>query len=335
MTWKARASGSFVSAAACILFTLAPTLDQAQVPPTSGAGVLLGTDAYGHSAASPIGWDVYSVEGLQTLVGAPFSGVATTQFASRATDGRRSVQTKSVWYYRDGQGRVRVDLDFGTGHPESAGSPHNFEAGSVLIIDHISGKRYMLFPLKRTAAVLSVRGPTTAAPLRPPVPTPDVDISFSLPGHGPKPPDAAAETVALGEKKIDGIKVVGSRRVHVISVGDLGNGLPITVTAEQWFSPELGVVVEHSETSSIGSRMDEMTSRLHTVIRAEPDPALFTVPSDFKQIEVDPRGPPPPRPARAAQEADDTVVGAFQLPRMRWPAGMRQILTPMSSWISG
>jgi len=59
-------------------------------------------------------------------------------------------------------------------------------------------------------------------------------------GHGPKPPDAAAETVALGEKEVDGIKVVGSRRVHVISVGERGNGLPITVTAEQWFSPELG-----------------------------------------------------------------------------------------------
>lgn len=53
MAWKARTCGSFVSAAAYTLFALASPLGRAQVPPTSGAGVLLGMDAYGHSAASP------------------------------------------------------------------------------------------------------------------------------------------------------------------------------------------------------------------------------------------------------------------------------------------
>ena len=298
MAWKARACGSFVSAAASSLFALASPPGQAQGPLTTGAGVLLGTDAYGHSAASPIVWDVYSVEGLRTVVGAPFSGVATTQFVSRATDGRRFVHTKSAWYYRDGQGRVRVELDLGANHPESAGASSSFEADSVLVIDPISHHRYMMYPLKRTAFVLSVRGPSTAVPLRPPVATPDVDVSFSLPGHGPKPPDVASETVALGEKEIEGSKVVGSRRVHVVRVGALGNGSPITVTAEQWFSPEMGVVVMHSEASSTDLRMDEMTSRLHQVSRTEPNPALFTVPPDYRRIEVDPEGPPPPAPAR-------------------------------------
>jgi len=294
---KARACGSFVSAAACILFALQSPLGRAQVPPTSGAGVLLGTDAYGHSAASPIVWDVHSVEGLRTLVGAPFSGVATTQFASRAADGRRFVHTKLAWYYRDGQGRVRVELD-GADHPESADSSSSFEADSVLVIDPISNHRYMMYPLKRIAYVLSMRGPPTTVSLRPPVATPDVDISFSLPGHGPKPPDAASETVALGAKEIDGCKVVGSRRVHVIRVGDLGNGSPITVTAEQWFSPQLGVVIMHSEASSTDSRKDEMTSHLHKLLRAEPDPALLSVPSHYRRIAVDPDGLPPPAATR-------------------------------------
>jgi hypothetical protein len=298
MAWKARACGSFVSAAACTLFALASPLGQAQPPPTSGAGVLLGTEAYGHAAASPIVWDVYAVEGLRTVVGAPFSGVATTQCVSRATDGRRFVQTRSVWYYRDGQGRVRVELDFGANHPVSGGSSPNFKADSVLVIDPIRNQRYMLDPLRRTAYVLSMRGPPTSVTLRPPVATPDVDISFSLPGHGPKPPDAGSEAVALGEKEIDGIKVVGNRRVHVIAVGDLGNGIPITVTAEQWFSPELGVVLMHSEASSTDFRLDEMTSRLHKVLRAEPDPTLFTVPVDYTRIEVDPDGPPQPAATR-------------------------------------
>lgn len=289
--WKARDPGSLVSAVACILFALMSPLDQAQVPPTSGAGVLLGTDAYGHSSAPPIEWDVYSVDGLRTVVGAPFSGTATTETSSRATDGRRFVHTRSAWYFRDGRGRMRVDLDFSTGHPAGAGSPPNFAADSVLIIDHSGGLRYMMYPLNRTAYVLSVREPPTAEPLRPPVATPDVDISFSVPGHGRTPPDAATETVALGEKEIDGIKVVGSRRVHVIPVGELGNGAPITVTAEQWFSPELGVVVMHSEVRSTDFQTDEMTSRLHKVRRAEPDSALFIIPSGYTRVEVDPDGP--------------------------------------------
>src|SRR5690348_11634890 len=53
-----RGSGAFVSAAAGTLCALASPLGLAQAPSTSGAGVLLGTDAYGHSAASPIGWGV-------------------------------------------------------------------------------------------------------------------------------------------------------------------------------------------------------------------------------------------------------------------------------------
>src|SRR5579859_644817 len=86
---KACSRGSFVRAAACALLALVSPLGEARVPSEPGAGVLLGTNAYGKTAASPVGWDVYLAGGLRTVVGAPFSGVATTQFASRATDGRR------------------------------------------------------------------------------------------------------------------------------------------------------------------------------------------------------------------------------------------------------
>jgi hypothetical protein len=284
MEWKIRAIRSCIITAACTLFVLASPPDRAQVAPESGAGVLLAVDDDGHSVASPVGWSVDLVGRLRTVIGAPFSGVATTQSTSQATDGRRFVHTTTTRYYRDGVGRLRIERDSGTNDGGSTGSTP--WAHSALVIDRTRSQRGMMYALKRTAYVLTDCWPIAAPSLRPPIATPDVDISYSLPGHGPQPIDAAGETVALGKKEIDGLEVVGSRRVHVVRVGEVGNGMPITITAEQWFSPELGVVVIHSEARRIGNRTDEMTSRLHQVVRAEPDHALLTIPGDYSRIEV-------------------------------------------------
>jgi hypothetical protein len=47
---------------------------------------------------------------------------------------------------------------------------------------------------------------------------------------------------------------------------------------EQWFSPELGVVVQNTQRSGIGG---EINYRLEQIVRAEPDAALFQVPPGY------------------------------------------------------
>ena len=63
-----------------------------------------------------------------------------------------------------------------------------------------------------------------------------------------------------------------------IPAGEIGNAQEIKVVSEQWFSDELQVLVmtKHSD-----PRSGETIYRLTNILRAEPDPSLFTVPADY------------------------------------------------------
>jgi hypothetical protein len=58
----------------------------------------------------------------------------------------------------------------------------------------------------------------------------------------------------------------------------MGNDLPIIITTETWFSPELKVLVM---SKSSDPRMGETTYKLTNLSRAEPDPTLFQIPADY------------------------------------------------------
>jgi hypothetical protein len=86
----------------------------------------------------------------------------------------------------------------------------------------------------------------------------------------------------LGEKMIDGIRAVGKRVDYSLPANSVGNEKPITIRLEQWFSPDLGVVLLATQRSSIGF---DSTYKLEEIDRNEPDRSLFTVPEDFtKQL---------------------------------------------------
>jgi hypothetical protein len=88
----------------------------------------------------------------------------------------------------------------------------------------------------------------------------------------------APQAVSIGERRIDGLKVTGSRLEFTIDAGEVGNQQPITVRTDQWFSPDLGVVVSSTHNDPM---IGETTYRLEQISRAEPDPSLFAVPADY------------------------------------------------------
>jgi hypothetical protein len=94
-------------------------------------------------------------------------------------------------------------------------------------------------------------------------------------GHAKLPP---ATKESLGEQTIEGVRATGTRSTMVIPAGTIGNDLPITVVSEEWFSPELQVLVmtKHSD-----PRMGETTYRLTGISRTEPDASLFTRPAGY------------------------------------------------------
>ena len=99
---------------------------------------------------------------------------------------------------------------------------------------------------------------------------------------GAAPTMVARGTVApntpLEHKMLDGMPVEGRKTTTVIPAGQIGNEQPITITSEEWRSPDLNVLVQtrHSD-----PRSGESSYRLTNIIRAEPDPSLFMVPPDY------------------------------------------------------
>jgi len=205
---------------------------------------------------------------LTSVVGAPFSGVRTQQAAKNFVDGNRIDRGGSVRLYRDSQGRTRVERDASDGAP-----------AQITINDPVSGDRYELHPQSKTCIVFK-GGSMRAVPLQ--SEAPGIFIMFARHFHGVQDPGWSTP-VALGEKSFDGVRAVGARRQYTIPVGEIGNEKPVLLTVEQWYAPELGLVIAKSGRASLGG---EFANQVENIVKGEPDAALFTVPSDYKRIEA-------------------------------------------------
>jgi hypothetical protein len=244
-----------------------------------------------------------AVEGRITT-GAPYSAEAVTESTQALADGNRISRKSLTRIYRDGDGRTRREEidDSGT-------------VVSVSIVDPVAHATYVLNPSSRTAYRDAVRiampgGRGTGADVMrrtpertagsAPVEPQEMKIAAeelakaraaSSGPPPPPPPPPTAETVAmkrsapaapareeLGTQTIEGVAATGSRSTTTIPAGAIGNLQPIKIVAEQWFSSDLGVLVmtKHSD-----PRVGDTIYRLQSIVRAEPDRSLFTVPPDY------------------------------------------------------
>jgi hypothetical protein len=96
-------------------------------------------------------------------------------------------------------------------------------------------------------------------------------------------------TEPLGTKTIEGIQVTGTRTTSTIPAGVIGNEEDLTTTREEWYSPELKLVVQSTQNDP---RIGQTTYTLSDIQQGPPDPALFQVPTGYKTEEI-----PVPKPA--------------------------------------
>ena len=91
-------------------------------------------------------------------------------------------------------------------------------------------------------------------------------------------PNREVVTESLGQQTVEGVNATGSRSTTTIPAGAIGNVQPIKIVVEQWVSPDLQVLVmtKHSD-----PRSGDTSYRLQSIVRAEPDRSLFTVPPDY------------------------------------------------------
>lgn len=235
-----------------------------------------------------------SVPGLFSdvpTVGAPFSATATTTVTVDGPDGHQVRYVSQAHYFRDADGRVRVEL----GLP-SAG--HDGEEDTLVVLDPDPGDRvvYSLQPMARrfslgTIGIAGVlfNGDAFATPLA-------WNRFYVLkPATGIADRESPGSVERLGVQRLAGVEVNGRRTTRPALSG------PSVTHAvdERWESADLKIVV-WSRYVDPGHGTFEY--RLTDIRRVAAAPDLFTIPTDYSLYHTSRQDPlvvleAPPRTA--------------------------------------
>jgi hypothetical protein len=231
------------------------------------------------------------------VTGAPYSATISNESVQTLADGTHITQGSSGSAARDSQGRTRQDTPLpaiGIAIPKDA--PH-----LVMIQDPVGGVAYTLNLTDKTAwkhampsvksgvvtneittrtVVVRAADPQITPPPPPGAPPPGMNMMWQQKHLAEHAGEVATED--LGTQVIEGVQATGVRTTETIAAGKIGNDRAISIVTEVWTSPELKTVVLSKRNDP---RTGEQTFKLTNIQRSEPDPSLFTVPSDFKLNE--------------------------------------------------
>ena len=235
--------------------------------------------------------------------GAPYSADVIVESSQTLVDGNH-ISNKNVGHvFRDVEGRTRREQE-GTLSVVTRTDPVvSTRKTTVSIVDPVAGYSYSLdpehriawrTPLGTTAELLDKVKSEVRAAQRSSQPMTEqqkkelAERAAQAKGEMEKQIATArggmvgvayAPTGPLEHGTIDGLPVEGHKSSQTIPAGQIGNEQPITITSEEWRSPDLKVLVltKHND-----PRTGESIYRLANVVRAEPDPSLFVVPSDYE-----------------------------------------------------
>lgn len=215
----------------------------------------------------------------KVVTAAPYSAQASRTFTQTLADGTHIQRSSTASVARDSQGRTRNEETMPW--MGRLGAANGTSRNTVFIQDPVASMSYVLDSNSKT-----VRQTKIAAGQRPHGPRPD-----ALSAGGPRARGGANVTSEdLGSQVVQGLNATGKRVTRTLAAGLEGNDRAIQIITETWYSPDLQVVVM-SKTSD--PRFGETTYQLTNITRAEPDPALFTVPAGFTLMQSGRRGGPP------------------------------------------
>lgn len=209
----------------------------------------------------------------RTVTGAPYSAQEVTEESQTLANGNVISRKVQVSVYRDSSGRVRTERTVPAGRPGPAGQATEAATGStrtiVSIHDPVAGTSSELDTVAKTARTMTLptfRGNAAAAGPR-----------AGRGANGPaNDPNVTTETLPM--QTINGVQATGTRVTRTIPAGRIGNAQPIQIVTETWHSPDLKVPVMMKTTDPrSGTRVTQLTN----ITRAEPDPSLFQIPSDY------------------------------------------------------
>ena len=234
-------------------------------------------------------------ENVPAIAGAPFTAEATTEFTQMLSDGNRIEKRFSTSLARDGRGRTRSEQDVAmlgplvvlqkgmnwtAGHPVASAGAHSEPPRFTVITDPVEGVTFTLDERLKEARRNSFKLTVQSLHV----------IELNKLKHkleATRTPSGASHdqpvVESLGTRQIEGVTAEGTRSTTTIPAGQIGNLNPIQLVTERWFSKQLQMAVLITRRDP---RSGETVYRLTNIVRAEPPPDLFMVPSDYRVVEL-------------------------------------------------
>ena len=247
---------------------------EAPPPPAMGMGIVGEPDA-------AFRVELLGFEGMpgakKVVTGAPFKAVAVTELVHTLADGNRITRKTEAAVCRDSQGRFRREVRLaGIGPLHTTGEQRSF----IVIQDPVAGTTYILNPEEKTADKV-------------PFPVRKIEVTRKQTAAGQWEIQAKRgmaeenwQKESLGTQTINGLNAEGTRQTRTIPAGEIGNEKAITFVSEQWYAPDLQLMVMSKRNDPL---FGETTYTLTNIQRQEPDASLFTVPPDYTVKEGGPR----------------------------------------------
>ena len=284
--------------------------------------VTLGIVANGQTGGSKVIAEI-SASSESVVKGSPFSADAVSESVQVLADGNRISRSSTSKLYRNGEGQFRRELAAGTSGTFFGTTVYSDLAPSTFILDPVGGYRYFLNENSKTiratsispsasgggnnraavsgrilqvekgqieaAAAQAAGGGSAAMIATAPMegaraviatraPMAEGGVSFF---SGVSPASGNTKTEELGTRNIEGVDTEGKRTVTTIEAGAIGNERPIEIVYERWYSKELQLVVQSRH---YDPRFGEQSYRLTNINRSEPDPSLFSLPTEYKML---------------------------------------------------
>jgi hypothetical protein len=234
--------------------------------------------------------------------GAAFSADSVTEHVQTLADGNRMGRKSVAHIYRDGAGRTRRDHELSRGNTLA---PDGQPPRLIIINDPVGRVNYAIDTQSGTAQKRQLpparvmeemeRSMRGNAPFSVLIPTSTAHRRMAEGDAAQPPPKPVTEK--LLQQTIEGVMAEGTRVTLTIPAGEFDNEQPMVITHEEWYSPELRMIVlmKHND-----PRFGETTFHLTNILRGEPSPELFQAPTNYKIVDgrsrVDIIGPSGDRP---------------------------------------
>lgn len=195
---------------------------------------------------------------INVIKDAPYSAESITESVRVFADGNKTKRTSKRLVFRDSAGRTRDEQDLSV-----SGYSASFiaELESIRINDPVTGFSYFLNPIKKTARKV----PIVSRPV------------ITTPRNSPSGYSSKSEN--LGKKIIEGFETQGNRFTTTIAPQTIGNEKEIVTTSENWYSPELRLILLLEMKDP---RNGDFTTKITNIKKEIPDKSLFVVPDGYK-----------------------------------------------------